>query len=141
MKKIIYAAMALLCTYSTSFAQSKIPKTATTAFNQKFPNATKVKWEKESANDYEAEFEWNGIKYSANFSEKGEWLETESPFTFNQLPEKVQTAFNTSHKGKTPKAVSKIETSKQGTIYELEISKGLKTVELFYKQDGTETKE
>jgi|GEM_PF-5744290 len=40
-----------------------------------------------------------------------------------------------------PKAVSKIETSNQVTIYELEISKSMKTVELFYKQDGTETKE
>jgi hypothetical protein len=29
----------------------------------------------------------------------------------------------------------------QVTIYELEISKSMKTVELFYKQDGTETKE
>jgi hypothetical protein len=141
MKKIIFAAMVLLCAYATSFAQSKTPTAATAAFNQKFPNATKVKWDKESSNNYEAEFELKGVKYSANFSEKGEWLETESPFSFNQLPEKVQTAFNTSHKGVTPKAVSKIETSKQGTIYELEITKGIKTVELFYKQDGTETKE
>ena len=133
--------MALLCAYSSSFAQSKIPTAATTAFNQKFLSASKVKWEKESSNNYEAEFELKGVKYSANFSVNGEWLETESPFSFNQLPEKVQTSFNTSHKGVTPKAVSKIETSKQGTIYELEITKGLKTVELFFKQDGSETKE
>jgi hypothetical protein len=141
MKKIIFAAIVLLCTYSTSFAQSKTPTAAKTAFNQKFPNASKVKWDKESSNNYEAEFEWKGVKYSANFNEKGEWLETESLFSFNQLPEKVQTAFASTHKGKTPKAVSKIETSKQGTIYELEITKGIKTVELFYKSDGSETKE
>ena len=64
MKKIIFAAMVLLCTYSTSFAQSKTPTAANTAFNQKFPNATKVKWDKESSNNYEAEFEWKGVKYS-----------------------------------------------------------------------------
>ena len=141
MNKIILTAMVLLGTYATSFAQSKTPTAVTTAFNQKFPNATKVKWEKESTNNYEAAFELKGEKYSANFSEKGEWLETESTFTFNQLPEKVQTAFTSSHKGKKPKAVSKIETLNQGTIYELEILKGIKTVELFYKQDGTEIKE
>ncbi len=141
MKKIIFVAMVLICAFATSFAQSKTPTAVTTAFNQKFPNATNVKWDKENAHNYEASFVWKGVNYAANFSDTGEWLETETPTTFNQLPEKVQTAFNTSHKGVTPKAVSKIETSKQGTIYEVEIKQGAKTVEVFYKADGTETKE
>ncbi|MBL0033315.1 MAG: PepSY-like domain-containing protein [Bacteroidetes bacterium] len=141
MKKIIFVAMVLICAFATSFAQSKTPTAVTTVFNQKFPYATNVKWDKESAHNYEASFVWKGVNYAANFSDTGEWLETETPTTFNQLPEKVQTAFNTSHKGVTPKAVSKIETSKQGTIYEVEFKQGVKTVEVFYKADGTETKE
>lgn len=140
MKKISFILIVLISTISC-FAQSKTPSAATTAFSQKFPNATKVKWGKENPHNFEAEFEMKGAKYSANFSDNGDWLETESPFTFNQLPEKVQTAFNTVHKGLKPKIVSIIETSKQGTIYEIEIAKGLKTVELFYKADGTDTKE
>ena len=133
--------MALICAFASSFAQSKTPTAVTTAFNKKFTNATKVKWDKEGAHEYEAEFKWKGVNYAANFSDAGEWLETETPSSLNQLPQKVQTAFNTSHKAVTPKAVSKIETLKQGTIYEVEIAKGGKTVELFYKADGTETKE
>ena len=141
MKKIIFVAMVLLCAFATCFAQSKIPTAVTLAFNQKFPNATKVKWDKENAHNYEASFVQNGENYAANFSDTGEWLETETPTTFNQLPNKVQTAFNSAHRGVTPKAVSRIETSKQGTIYEVEMKGGSKTVEVFYKADGTEVKE
>ena len=133
--------MALVCAYATSFAQGKTPTAVTTAFNQKFSNATKVKWDKENAHEYEASFEWKGEKLSANFSDTGEWLETESPIAFNQLPEKVQTEFNSAHKGATIKAVAKIETSKGTTKFEVEFKQGVKTVELFYTTDGTEIKE
>ena len=141
MKKIILVAVAVICAYATSFATSKTPIAAIVAFNKKFPNATNVKWGKENAHNYEAAFKLNGITYSANFSDSGEWLETESPITFNQLPEKVQQAFNLVHKGAKVKAAAQIETSKQGTIYEVEITKGIKTVEFFYNANGAETKE
>lgn len=141
MKKTIFVAMALVCAYATSFAQSKTPTAVTTAFNQKFPNATKVKWDKENAHEYEASFEWTGEKLSANFNDTGEWLETESPIAFNQLPEMVKTAFNVAHKGSTVKAVAKIETSKGITKFEVEFRQGIKTIELLYTTDGTEIKE
>ena len=140
-KEIIFVAMAILLFYATSFAQSKTPSAVTTAFSQKFPNATKVKWEKENAKEYEASFEWKGEKHSANFSDTGEWLETESSITFNLLPAKVQATFNVSHKVATVKAVAEIKTSKNTTKYEVEIKQGLKNVELFYTANGTETKE
>ncbi|MDP3353301.1 MAG: PepSY-like domain-containing protein [Flavobacteriaceae bacterium] len=141
MKKIIFVGLVLLGFTSTSFAQSKTPIAVTTAFNQKFPNATNVKWDKENAHEYEASFEWKAEKHSANFTDKGEWLETESPLTFSQLPNKVQTAYKTLYKETAIKAVAKIETSKGDTKYEIELKKGLKTMELFYKNDGTVIKE
>ena len=141
MKKIFFVAMVLLCAFASCFAQGKTPIAVKTAFSQKFPNATNVKWDKENAHEYEASFEWKGVNYSANFSDVGEWLETESPTSFNQLPNKVQATFNASHKGATVKAASKIETSKGTTKYEVEIKQGIKTVEFFYTEDGTEIKE
>ncbi len=141
MKNKICITITILCCYAISFAQNKTPELVTMAFTKKFAAATEVKWDKENAHEYEAEFKWNGASYSANFSDNGEWLETESPFSFDLLPDKVQSAFNTAHKGEKIKEVSKIETLKQGLIYEVEITKGLKTTELFYKADGSETKE
>lgn len=141
MKKTILFAMALLWAYATTFAQSKTPSAVRTAFNQKFPDATKIKWDKENAQEYEAEFKWKGVNYIANFTENGNWLETESPISFNQLPDKVQKAYNMAHKGAPVKAVAKIETVKNATKYEVEFKQSGKTVELFYTNDGTEVKE
>lgn len=136
MKKIFLVALAIISSSATSFAQSKAPKAVETAFNAKFPKATNVKWDKENDTEYEASFTENNVKHSANYSISGEWLETESPTTFSQLPEKVQNTFNTSHKGAKVKAIAKIENNKGETQYEIEVKKGLKTVEYFYNQEG-----
>ncbi|WP_374548770.1 PepSY-like domain-containing protein [Flavobacterium sp.] len=136
MKNIFFVALAIVCSSATISAQSKAPKEVETAFYSKFPKATKIKWDKESTTEYEASFTENNVKHSANFSIKGEWLETESPTTFALLPEKVQNSFNTAHKGVKVKAVAKIENSSGETLYEIEVKKGLKNVEYFYNQEG-----
>jgi hypothetical protein len=136
MKKIIFVVLAMVFVYATSPAQGKVPKSVETAFNVKFPKAIKVKWEKENKHEYEANFMQNGLNYSANFSDLGEWFETESLITFDELPLKIQTVFNSNHKEEKIKAVAKIETSKGDTQYEIEIKKGLKTVEYIYNSIG-----
>jgi len=141
MKKSILLIGIFLSSISAVFAVCKVPSEVVEAFNLKFPNATNVKWEKESVDEYEAEFKWNGGDYSANYNGKGEWLETESITTFNQLPEKVQEAYTISHPGINPKEISKIETSQGPTTFEIEIRKGLKNQELIYSTDGILIKE
>jgi hypothetical protein len=139
MKKSILTVMSFFLISTLTFAGS-IPTTVQKPFDQKFPNATSVKWDRENAHEYEASFVWKGEKYSANFSDNREWLETESVSTFNQLPEKVQTSFTASHKVTTIKAVATIQTSNGVTQYEVEFKQGVKTVELFFTADGNETK-
>ena len=139
--KIQIFVVLVLCTYTIGFAQNNPLEKIKIEFNKKFPEATNVMWEKENAHNYEANFKLKNAEYSANFDDKGEWLETESPFTYDQLPEKIKTAFSASHKGATIKAVSKIETSKRGVLYEVEIKQGIKSSELFYTSEGLSTKE
>ncbi len=139
MTKSILTVMSFLLFSTLSFA-GNIPAKVKKAFDQKFPNATAVKWDKENEHEYEASFKWNGEKHSANFNDSGDWLETESSSTFSQLPEKVKMTFNSTHRGATIKAVAKIETSKGAIKYEIEIKQGGKTIELFYTEDGNETK-
>lgn len=141
MKKNIFVATAIIVAYATSFAQSKTPSIVSTKFNQKFPNASSIKWDKENSHEYEASFVWKGEKHSANYSDSGVWLETECSTSFKQLPEKVQTAFNASHKGAIIIAVAKIETSKGTTKYEVEVKQKSKTLEFFYTANGNELKD
>ncbi len=141
MKKFYFISAALMAAQTLIFAQTKTPASVIDAFKNKFPNATVVKWDKENAHEYEASFTWNGSKFSSNFSDMGEWLETESAITFDQLPEKVKQTFNKGHKEEKIKAVAKIENSKGQTKYEVEVKKMEKTIELFYNTDGTELKD
>ena len=141
MKKIFFVALTMIFSYVNSFAQTKTKNAAVLAFNLKFPNATKVNWEKENATEYEANFLLDGKKHSANYSTDGKWLETESIITFSELPEMVQNSFNLQHKGAKVKLSSKIENYKIQNYYEIEVRKGLKTIEYFYTADGKSFKE
>ena len=135
MKKTIIT----ICVMVLSVAAFAIdaPKVVKDAFAKKFPNATNVKWDKENDHEYEAGFKVDGKSFSANYSDKGEWLETESTVEFAAAPIKVQKAFTANHKNAKIKATAKIETSKGETKYEVEFMNGKKTVEEMYKEDGT----
>ncbi len=101
----------LLMLFSVSaplFAGTTPPAEVVKAFQLKFPDATHVRWEKENATEYEANFTWNGADASANFKADGTWLETETGMTYNALPEAVRKAFEKEHAVHAGK-VSKIE--------------------------------
>jgi uncharacterized membrane protein YkoI len=140
MKKIFFVIAVMLMAVASCKSEN-VPDTVKKAFQTKFPNATNEKWDNEKAHEYEVKFDWNGVKYSANFSETGEWLETEGTISFDQLPEKVQKAFNFEHSGASIKAIAKIETSKGITKYEIEIKQSIKNVEILYTEEGIEIKE
>jgi hypothetical protein len=114
----------------------KPPQAVMKAFEAKIAHAGNISWAKENAHEYEVEFTLNGLNYSANFSISGEWLETESPVSFDKCPQEVQKNFSTAHKVTDIKAVSKIETPHGTVIYEIEIKKGAGTSELFYTANG-----
>lgn len=121
----------------TSFFNLVPPAAVKKAFEAKFPEATQVKWSKENAHEYEAEFKWNKKSYSANFNDKGIWLETESSTNFISLPIPVQKAIDASNLNKaTIKALNQIEKANGKMSYEVEIKKGGKLVELFYAENG-----
>lgn len=120
----------------SSLAKVSVPELVKIAFAQKFPNATKVKWAKENATEYEAAFIWNGSRHSANFKNDGEWLETEMTILYTELPQMVSAAFMKLHKTVRPKAVAKIDTKLGKTKYEIEFKKRVKTIEEFYNENG-----
>lgn len=136
MKNILFVAFFICNIFTTTNAQTKVPKVVNDAFTKKFPTATNVKWEKESKTEFEANFTENKTKKSVNYSEKGDWLETESAITFEQLPAKVQKSFIDATKNAKVKAVAKIETSTGETNYEIEVKKVIGTVEYFYNSEG-----
>lgn len=104
-------------------------------FETKFQSASSAKWVKENAHEYEVNFLLNGTKCSANFSDKGEWIESEVTIKYNELPDANKNSFRTI---KTTKivAVAKMETAKSEIKYEIEYKQGTKTKDVFYHKEG-----
>ena len=133
MKKSIFV-IAVLAISLVACAQNP-PKSVADNFNMKFQNATKVKWDQEEENEWEAEFKMNGDEMSASFDNAGKWLETEKELKQNQLPAAVQNAFNAKYAGYKMNEAAEIE-KPDFKGYELGIEKGEESLEILVTADG-----
>lgn len=140
MKNLILT-MALLMAISTvSCAQQKeVPQNVKTAFSQKFPNAKKVSWEMEDASEWEAEFKMNGKEYSANFSLKGEWKETEYEIKKSEIPANIKAILDRNFTDYDIEGAEIAETA-SGKSYEFEIEVGEEEFEVVIDAQGKLTK-
>ena len=126
--------------YSQKIDESRIPDTVKNSFYCKFPNAGSVKWGKESKSVYEAEFKLNDTDMSANFSEEGEWLETETEIQVTSLPQAVTDAVNRDYKDARITGASRIERPDNKIIYEADIKYNHHKKEVLYDEQGNAAK-
>ena len=127
---------AVVMFFSFSFAMTP-PAQVKTAFDKKFPTATKITWGKESAKEWEADFLLDGIKISAVFFEDGKWLETEQMIKATELPKAVADAIKAKYPGWIIAEADKTESAKLGAIYEADLKKGKLKKAVAYKADGS----
>src|SRR5258705_13059424 len=99
MKRHIIVLMLSRAGLSANCQSKKVPAAVKSAFAAKFPGATNVKWGKENAKEYEAEFKLNNNSISANFAMDGSWVETESVIPVADLPAAVTSAIHKKYPG------------------------------------------
>jgi len=116
-------------------AQKTPPEVVTKTFAEKFENAEKVKWTKEEATEWEAEFKINGKETSALFDLSGKWLETETGIEKNELPPAVKAAIDHQFAGCKFGEASHIETP-EFTGYEIAVKSRGKEIEVQVTKDG-----
>lgn len=134
MKKLSFAA-ALLTAAAFQVNAQDVPQKVKENFSKKFPNAQKIRWDKEKENEWEAEFKMNGKGYSANFTNDGVWKETESEIKPSELPEPVKKTLEKEFAGYKIEE-SEISETPEGSFYELEIEKGKTELEVALAKDG-----
>ncbi len=135
MKNISSTAIAIFIVL-TACAQVKAPEAAQNAFNKQFPNAKSVKWDKENATEFEAEFKMDGKSMSANYQEDGTWTETETDIKPADLPETVRHNIEADFNGYTMKESAQIEKPGQSGLFETELKKGDETLEILWNGNG-----
>jgi len=119
-----------------TLAEDKVPQAVRSAFTQRFPNATKAKWEMENATTYEVIFRVNGSECSASFDPKGAWMETETEIKEADLPAPVRAMLAKEYAGHKLSEFERVETPADGTAYEVEAELGEKTTEVKLSADG-----
>ncbi len=113
----------------------EVPSGVQSSFSQKFPNTTKVKWDKENEKEWEAEFKMDGKEYSANFDVSGAWMETEYEISLDEIPAAVKTSLDNEFAGYKIEA-SEISQTSEGTLYEFELKKDGEEMEAAIDMNG-----
>jgi hypothetical protein len=138
MKKMFTAALGLFAISLAANSQSlKVPEAVKNAFNSKFPTATHIKWGKENAKEYEAEFKLNGNAVSSNYKTDGSWVETESVIPVSQVPPAVITAVKQKYTGAVITKAEKTELPGDKIQYEVTFSWKGKKRSMELNADGT----
>jgi hypothetical protein len=115
------------------------PEKVLSTFNQKFPNAKDVEWEKEDATEWEAEFNMDGKEYSANFSVNGDWKETEYEIEEADLPADIRALLDQNFSDYEIEEAEIAETA-AGKSFELAIEVGEEEFEVVIDSQGNLTK-
>src|SRR4030095_6796648 len=127
---VTFSSLAVIC-------QVKVPDAVKTAFNNKFPNASKVKGQKERKTELEANCKMNNTDVSANFGLDGSWVETETTIPVGELPAAVANTVNTKYPGAVYGRTEKIEKPGGLIMYEVNITLKGKKKELELNTDGS----
>ena len=113
----------------------KVPAPVLGSFKDKFSTAFAPKWSKEG-DEYEVDFKIKKDKYSAKFNNEGKWLETEQGIKTTELPVAILNNIKQEYPGFRIEEANKMETLKDGSVYEAEVVKDKVSWDLIYSMDG-----
>ncbi len=133
---ILAAVLITTIAFGQKVQETDVPASVIAAFKTKFPGIAKTTWEIENVTEYEVGFKLNGENTSANFDNTGKWLETETEIKTSALPASVQAALSKDFQGYKVEEASKIESVKDGNIFEAEIEKGEEEFDVLFTADG-----
>lgn len=117
-------------------AQLVVPELVKDAFKAKFPDAEEVEWGMESAKEYEAEFEQNEKKMSANFDMNGKWLVTETVISEKELLANILNALENEFHGFMIEKAEMIEEEGKALLFEIKLEKGEQTAKAILNASG-----
>lgn len=122
-KLIILIAVVASAAFATAqkVSETKVPEMVKSVLYKKYPNAQKLKWEKEG-NNYEAGFVVATTSYSLLINASGSVLETEVAIGIDALPAAAKAYILKTYPGKKIKEAATITDSESIVTYEAEVN-------------------
>lgn len=118
------------------------PAAAENALSAKYQKAEDIIWQKESPNNFRAEFTLSGTKMWVNFNQDGKWLQTKTAAQASELPNAVGDFIKKNYGTGTLQKIAKVERPTIDIVlYELEIQIAGKTVTELVTADGRKMKD
>ncbi len=117
----------------------KVPQEVSNAFKARYPDASRVSWEKEHSY-YVADFWRSDMSAEAEawYDGAAKWYLTVTEIGYNSLPQPVKTAYTAGeYAAWRVDDTDMVERDGFETVYVLEVEKGNQEYDLYYTSDGT----
>ncbi len=143
MKVKIYITIAFFIFMQHLYSQlekAAVPEIIVESFQEKFPNAKSVEWEKEGGDEWEADFLEADEKYSASFTLAGAWLATELEIEKRDMPSYLSSLLK-ENLGNFELEEVQLVIERQAISYEIDITQGGEQFEILIDSKGKLRKE
>jgi len=113
------------------------PTAVEKAFQEKYPGENDPDWRIDDHGNYECHFKKDGVKYRADFSPEGSWIETETSIKMKELPKAIRKAINRTYVLYTIAELEKVDHHSKGIFYDVEFKLKGKNKDVEFREDGT----
>lgn len=114
-----------------------VPDGVQKSFDQQFPGAINVNWERQHPKGFIVEFEYQGKNITANYTYEGNWIEAKTEISILELPVAVKESISSFYPDWNIVVAGKIENPKNEVFYKIGIQKDIKLIEVLLKGEGT----
>lgn len=121
---------------ATSDDNDGVPEVVLRAFEQKYAGASKVQWERDKNDYYEAHFELKGERYRADFESSGKWIETEQSIKKKHLPKAIKKVIEERYDDPKIYEIERVDHHSKGIFYDVEIKHDGDKLDVMVREDG-----
>ena len=117
-------------------SNAQAPDAVKTTFQSMYPGEDDPDWHTDSNGNFESNFKIDGIKYRADFSPNGNWIETETSIDVKDLPQAIRDVIKAKYASEEITEVEKVEHHSKGLFYDVEFKQKGKNKDVEFKENG-----
>ncbi|MGS2726247.1 PepSY-like domain-containing protein [Psychroserpens sp. BH13MA-6] len=115
---------------------AQAPEAVKATFQKMYPGENDPDWHQDDHGNYESHFKIDGIKYRADFSKNGQWIETETSIDKDDLPKAIKDKIKADYEDEEITEVEKVEHHSKGTFYDVEFKRKGKNKDVEFRANG-----